>query len=225
MNEEFAEEKKVDETQDEQAQDQQTPEKTPNPKGFWYGLFTSFRRESDACSSPEKCCTYGREPCTCGDMSCCCETFSWFGFVAIAMASGWISSLFMQPAGFEWFRALNHPEISPPSWLFLPVWLVLYFLLGTSVWITRRMTDCNRFSGIFMLFAFLILLQIVWCYSFFYAQNPFGAFIDLVWIFSVLLLLLLSSMKISRLAGILLLPQVLWTIYAMILNYQIWKLN
>lgn len=224
MNEEFAEEKQLDETQDEQTQDQQAPEEKARPKGFWYGLFTTFRRESDACSSQKDCCTSGKAPC-CGDMCGCCEAFPWFGFVAIAMASGWIASLFMQPAGFEWFRSLNHPEFSPPSWLFLPVWLVLYFLLGTSVWITRRATDCCRFSRVFMLFAFLILLQIVWCYSFFFAQNPFGAFIDLVWIFTVLLLLFLSSMKISRLAGILLLPQVLWTIYAMILNYQIWKLN
>ena len=225
MNEEFAEEKKVDETQNEQTQNEPSPEENAKPKGFWYGLFTTFRREPNACPSPESCCTYGKDPCSGGDLSCCCETFPWFGFVAIAMASGWIASLFMQPAGFEWFRTLNHPEISPPSWLFLPVWLVLYFLLGTSVWITRRMTDCCRFSRIFMLFAFLLLLQIVWCYSFFYAQNPFGAFIDLVWVFTVLLLLFQCSMKISRLAGVLLLPQVLWTVYAMILNYQSWKLN
>ena len=224
MNEEFAEEKQVEETQDAQTQDQQSPEKA-KPKGFWYGLFTTFRRESDACSKPENYGAYGKDPCSCGDMCCCGDTFPWFGFVAIAMASGWIASLFMQPAGFEWFRTLKHPEFSPPSWLFLPVWLVLYFLLGTSAWITRRMTDCNRFSRVFMLFALLLLLQIVWCYSFFFVQNPFGAFIDLVWIFTVLLLLFLSSMKISRLAGILLLPQVLWTIYAMILNYHIWKLN
>ena len=224
MNEEFNEEKKTGETPDEQTQAPQSPEENTKPKGFWYGLFATFRRESDACTGSE-CCTYGKEACPCGEMCGCCETFPWFGFVAIAMASGWIANLFMQPAGYEWFRALNHPECSPPSWLFLPVWLVLYFLLGTSVWISRRMTDCSRFTRIFMLFAFLLLLQIVWCYSFFYTQNPFGAFIDLVWVFTVLLLLFLSSLKISRLAGILLLPQVLWTIYAMILNYQIWKLN
>ncbi|MCR5164898.1 MAG: tryptophan-rich sensory protein [Thermoguttaceae bacterium] len=224
MNEDFNEEKKTGETPEEQVQAPQSPEENAKPKGFWYGLFATFRRESDACTGSE-CCNYGKEACPCGEMCGCCETFPWFGFVAIAMASGWIASLFMQPAGYEWFRALNHPECAPPSWLFLPVWLVLYFLLGTSVWISRRLTDCARFTRIFMLFAFLLLLQIVWCYSFFYTQNPFGAFIDLVWVFTVLLLLFLSSIKISRLAGILLLPQVLWTIYAMILNYQIWKLN
>ena len=223
MNEEFNEEKSVEETQTEQTQEPQSPEEKARSKGFWYGLFATFRRESNAPANTEKCCAYGKETC-CGEM-CCCDLFSWFGFVAIAMASGWISNLFMQPAGFEWFHALNHPECSPPSWLFLPVWLVLYFLLGTSVWITRCAADCTRFTRIFMLFAFLLLLQIVWNYSFFYTQNPFGAFIDLVWVFTVLLLLLVSTMKISRCAGILLLPQVLWTIYALILNYQIWKQN
>jgi len=223
MSEEF-EEKKPEEMVNEQDVPQNETEET-QPKGFWYGLFTTFRREANACCKPENFCACGSESCGCGASCCCGETFPWFGFVAIAMASGWIGSLFMQSAGFEWFHTLNRPFCAPPSWIFLPVWLVLYFLLGTSIWITRRVTDCGRFTRVFMLFLFLLLLQIVWNYSFFYAQNPFGAFIDLVWVFTVLLLLFICSMKISRLAGILLLPQVLWTIYAMILNYQIWKLN
>lgn len=168
------------------------------------------------------------QSCGCGceeDVCICQQVFPWLGFVGITLASGWVSSLFMQPAGHEWFSTLIRPSWAPPQWIFLPVWILLYFLLGTSVWLSWRRLGCKKAAGVLVLYALLLLLQIAWAYTFFYQQNPFGGFIDLIWIFAVLLLLLLGTVPVCRVAAVLLIPQTLWILYALILNYHIWRLN
>lgn len=162
----------------------------------------------------------------CGGADCIChEVFPWAGFVGLTFASGWISSLFLQPSTFRWFATLEQPAMMPPQWIFLPVWILLYFLLGTSVWISWRKAGCRRALPVLVLYGILMLLQIAWCYTFFYGHNPFGGFINLIWIFGVSLLLMLASLPICRCAAILLIPQVLWIFYALIINYQVWHLN
>ncbi len=166
--------------------------------------------------------------CNCGcdaDFCLCAQIFPWVSFVGITLASGWISSLFMQPAGWEWFATLTRPAWAPPQWIFLPVWILLYFLAGTSVWLAWRHLGCRRTAGILTLFILLLILQISWTYMFFYNQNPFGAFIDMIWIFAVLILLMIATLPVCRLSAALLVPQLLWILYALILNYNIWRLN
>ncbi|MBE6428117.1 MAG: tryptophan-rich sensory protein [Planctomycetaceae bacterium] len=203
-------------------------------KTFFHGIYCAVKDAGDAYSNSSReemikeCFSSGEKNCSC---SCdygycfCQELFPWLGFVGITMFSGWISSLFLQPEGFEWFASLNHPVWAPPQWIFPPVWLILYFLLGTSVWLAWRKAGCRRGAGILVLFALLLFLQISWCYSFFFTQNPFGGFINLIWVFTVLGLLVLAISSKCRLAAMLLLPQMLWILYALVLNYQIWKMN
>ncbi len=203
-------------------------------KTFFRGIYCAVKDVGDACSNSSReemireCFSLGEKgsACSCDQDFCFCQAlFPWLGFVGIAMFSGWISSLFLQPEGFAWFASLNRPVWTPPQWIFPPVWIVLYFLLGTSVWLAWRKAGCRRGAGILVLFALLLFLQISWSYSFFFTQNPFGGFINLIWVFTVLGLLALAISSKCRCAAALLLPQMLWILYALVLNYQIWKMN
>lgn len=194
-----------------------------------HGLCSAAGKEAEKCTNSLR---HGviRDGMRCGcgceaDYCLCQEIFPWIGFVSITFASGWISSLFMQPQGFEWFATLTRPTWAPPQWIFLPVWMLLYFLLGTSVWLSWRKLGCLKAGGILVLYGLLLLLQIGWTYMFFYSQNPFGAFIDMIWVFAVLILLWLATLPVCRLAAGLLIPQILWILYALVLNYHLWRLN
>lgn len=236
-----AERSENDEKKKERSESEKIFSEVENEKSFWgrgksffHGIYCAVKDAGDARAEASReellreCFASGENGriCSCDHDFCFCQAlFPWLGFVGIAMFSGWISSLFLQPEGFAWFASLNRPVWSPPQWIFPPVWLVLYFLLGTSVWLAWRKVGCRRGAGILVLFALLLFLQISWCYSFFFTQNPFGGFINLIWVFTVLGLLALAISVRSRCAAALLLPQILWILYALVLNYQIWKMN
>ncbi len=210
--------------------DENAEEKIPYFKKLYETLKNEGERSTNAVREELLCSARHAGSCTgythCGGADCIChEVFPWVGFVGLTFASGWISSLFLQPSTFRWFATLTEPAMMPPQWIFLPVWILLYFLLGTSVWISWRKAGCRRALPVLVLYGILMLLQIAWCYTFFYGHNPFGGFINLIWIFGVSLLLMLASLPICRCAAALLLPQVLWIFYALVINYQIWHLN
>ncbi|MDO4630051.1 MAG: TspO/MBR family protein [Planctomycetia bacterium] len=214
---------------------------TTNGKGFMRNLYEKAGEHAENISNNlrDAVIADGMRPyddadgCPCchslhrGHGDCVCrEIFAWAGFVFIPLTASWISGLFIQQeSSMEWFKSLNHLMYEPPQWIYLPVWLVLNFLLGTSVWLTWKKLGCRKGAGILMLFGFLLLLQISWSYTFFYSHNLFGGFINLIWIFAVFLLLGLATAPVCRLATALLVPQAIWLIYALILNYQLWRIN
>ncbi|MDO4569978.1 MAG: tryptophan-rich sensory protein [Planctomycetia bacterium] len=155
----------------------------------------------------------------------CQDIFPWLGFLGITYAAGWVSSLFVQNSSHEWFKSLNLPMWAPPMWIYVPVWILLFFLLGTAVWCVWKKAGCRKISHIIALYVFFLLLNIGWTYTFFYNENIFGGFITTIWLFAVSVLMPIAMAPICRLASVLMLPQVIWVLYAMLLNYSIWRLN
>jgi len=68
-------------------------------------------------------------------------------------------------------------------------------------------------------------LNVLWSILFFGLHSPFSAFIEIIILCLVILAAFIYFMKISKPAGILLLPYLIWVAFAAILNYQFWKLN
>ena len=59
-------------------------------------------------------------------------------FIIICNLAGAIGSLFTIPAIPGWYASLSKPSFSPPSWLFGPVWTILYVLMGISAYLVWR---------------------------------------------------------------------------------------
>ena len=183
-----------------------------------------LRHEGEELKREVQMCCETNCPC-CGENCFCMFVLPWLGFLGLSYAAGWISSLFVRDATIYWSEAVARPWWMPPQWIFPPVWTVLYFLLGTAVWLAWRKVGCQKASHVIALFVTLLILQMGWTYAFFYLQMPFGAFIDLIWAFAVLILLAMSIAPISKVGALLLLPQILWMIYALALNYSIWRMG
>lgn len=150
----------------------------------------------------------------------------WFKLIIsilVCQMAGVIGSIFTGPSIPIWYAGLQKPAFAPPNWVFAPVWITLFTLMGVSlylVWEKRK-----NIKVPLILFGIQLILNIVWSLLFFGLQSPFYALIEIIILWIAILLTILSFYKISKRAGILLLPYISWVSLAAILNYYIWLLN
>lgn len=121
----------------------------------------------------------------------------------------------------EWFQTLIKGPLMPPNIAFVAAWAVIYALLMASFAIT--LVKSGGKSGLpFMINAALLAL---WCFIFFYKENPTAALMLIAVITVGSVFLFGCAYKINRIAGYLLLPFVAWMGFACALNYHIALLN
>ncbi|MBP7211865.1 tryptophan-rich sensory protein [bacterium] len=120
---------------------------------------------------------------------------------------------------------LKKPALTPPSWVFSPVWTVLYFMMFLSVLIFIRDNSFKIKVFPLVVFVLQLALNLSWSPVFFGMKNIKGAFL----IVSILLVLVGLNIylfsKTSVIAGVLLVPYFLWTAFATYLNFGLLKLN
>lgn len=126
-----------------------------------------------------------------------------------------------------WYEALLKPTFNPPSWLFGPVWSVLYLTMAVALWLVRRDRDAEpdlrrRATA---LFAVQFALNLSWTPLFFGLHSPGLAFVDICLLWIALLTTMLVFGRVRPLAGYLLLPYLLWVSFALVLNGTIWLMN
>ena len=145
--------------------------------------------------------------------------------VAICFAAAGVGSLFTRAAIEGWYAALQKPSWTPPSWVFGPVWTVLYLAMATAAWLVWRRAGFAGARLPLTLFALQLVLNLVWTGVFFGLQMPGAAFaeIGLLWLF--ILVTAIAFWPISRVAAWLMVPYLVWVAYAATLNYGIWRLN
>jgi translocator protein len=140
--------------------------------------------------------------------------------------AGFIGSFFTVSSVSTWYITLNKPFFNPPSWLFGPVWISLYFLMGISLYLIWAQGIENKRSrvALYVFFAQLILNSL-WSILFFGIRSPFLAFIEIMILWMAIILTIKNFYGISKAASYLLLPYVLWVSFAAILNFFIVYLN
>lgn len=143
--------------------------------------------------------------------------------ITIAIASTALLGSYYTDIG-EWYQSLIKPSFQPPDWLFAPVWTILYILIGISAGLVYHSRAKNR-DRILELFAFNLILNVLWSFLYFNQQKPSLAIFVLLVIWMSILALIVSSARFSRPAAWLLLPYILWVSFAALLNYFIIILN
>lgn len=121
-----------------------------------------------------------------------------------------------------WYETLVKPAFNPPSWVFGPVWTVLYVIIGLSlyfVWMQKPKLN------VYFVFAVQLVLNFLWSLLFFGRHTIFGAFVDIILLWLAILLNIIVFYRVSKLAGLLLAPYLLWVSFAAVLNYAFLTLN
>lgn len=146
--------------------------------------------------------------------------------IVICQAAGLIGTIFTMDSIPTWYAALNKPSFNPPNWLFGPVWTVLYLMMGISLFIVWKEDLKNKVvKSAFIIFMIQLFLNTIWSIVFFGMHSTAGGLIIIALLWIMILITILKFMKISRVAGILLIPYLLWVSFATLLNFSIFKLN
>jgi benzodiazapine receptor len=125
-----------------------------------------------------------------------------------------------------WYKTLIKPEFTPPKWIFAPVWSLLYLMMGFA-WghINSISSNSPIVKKANILFIIQLSFNTLWSILYFGFHNIGYALADIILLWLALILTIHQFFKISKLSGWLLMPYLLWTSYAAILNVSIWHLN
>lgn len=137
-------------------------------------------------------------------------------------ASGWLSN---SGFGNDWFDALTKPVFMPPGWLFGLVWPILYACLGLALAIILAEPPSSRRRAGLTLFFVQLALNFAWSPIFFAAHDiRLAKFV--IFIMAVLAAGAAGQfIRIRRVAGLLMVPYLVWLVFAATLNATIDNLN
>lgn len=124
-----------------------------------------------------------------------------------------------------WYDTLSRPPLTPPSWIFGPVWTVLYVMIAAGILIWTRSPDRFLSRRTWKLILLHLLFNAAWTPFFFRLQSPALALADIILLWLTLVLLLNRFWKESRRAYWLWLPYFVWVSFASYLNAGFWWLN
>lgn len=146
--------------------------------------------------------------------------------LALPQTAGLIGSIFTASAIPTWYEALQRPSFSPPNWLFGPVWICLYILMGMSFYLIWQKIEKNRKAKLAAaLFLIHLFFNAIWSIIFFGLQNLGLAFADIIIIWFFIIVLIFKFWNINKWSAYLLIPYLLWVSFAAALNYFIWQMN
>ncbi len=141
-----------------------------------------------------------------------------YAFVLVALTS-YIGGFFTRYGLAAWYDNLPSTPFTPPNSWFPIIWSSLYFLMAISFALTLIRTDFNCQRKINLLFVGQLLLQIIWCFVFFYLGYIGLALVIILFLDAVVFRMIQIFSKIDKKASWLLYPYFWWLVYASFLNF------
>lgn len=150
---------------------------------------------------------------------------SWIVFVAITFGAAAVGGWFTGTSVKTWYPGLLKPAGTPPSWVFGPVWSILYLLMAIAAWLVWQERHSHNVWLPLALFFGQLLLNAAWSLIFFGLPRPGLALIEIVILLTAIVLTAISFSEYSRYAFWLMTPYAIWVGYATYLNFGLWQLN
>jgi len=146
--------------------------------------------------------------------------------IAISLLFGFMGAIATQSGIDGWYPELNKPWFTPPNRIIGPVWIVMYLLMGIAAGIVWNRGFYHKWVKTALYhFGFQLLLNGSWSLLFFGIQQPFFALLNIIALFLLILLTIKWFKVVSTRAAYLLIPYAVWVLFAMLLNFEIWRLN
>ena len=145
--------------------------------------------------------------------------------ILICFAAAGIGSLLTRPAIDVWYATLRKPTWTPPNWIFGPVWSTLYLAMAVASWLVWRRAGLSGAKLALALFGVQLLFNVGWSAIFFGLRMPGPAFAEIVILWLLILATTAAFWPVLRVAGWLMVPYLLWVMFAAALNWAIWRLN
>lgn len=148
-----------------------------------------------------------------------------FGATFLAAAVGSLATFAAIPT---WYGALNKTTLTPPNWVFGPVWTLLYILMAMAaylVWASNHENNRNITKDAMLLFVGQLVLNALWSILFFGNHLLLTAFIEIIFLLITIIFTTVWFFRISKPAGYLMTPYIAWVSFASILNFLVYLAN
>jgi len=149
------------------------------------------------------------------------------GFAAIFLitfaTSGIGAAASIQAQSF--YGQLTQPTWAPPAWVFGPVWTMLFCLMAVSACVIWRLNNSKHRTYALLWYLAQLFLNGLWSWLFFAWNLGALAMLEVVLLWLVIAITLVSFWRLRILAGLLLVPYLLWVTFAAVLNFSLWQTN
>ena len=144
-------------------------------------------------------------------------------FAIVTYSASFIGSIATISYKEPWYSSLNKSFLTPPDWVFAPVWTTLYLFMTIAIWAAWH----KNYRDINLVFYYLIhlIFNTTWSIVFFVFHNILIALFNLVVLILFIIFLMFKFKKVSNISLILMIPYLLWCLYALILNFSLLILN
>lgn len=146
--------------------------------------------------------------------------------ILVCLMIGFLASIATQSSVTTWYTTINKPSFTPPNALFAPVWTILYIMMGIAagiVW-SRGLHHIWVKTALYH-FVFQLLFNALWSIVFFSLQEVFWALLTIITLLVLIGLTIKWFKVVNKTAAYLLIPYLLWVLFATALNFEIWRLN
>lgn len=144
--------------------------------------------------------------------------------ILIPLTSGGLSAL-LTSGSMQDFATVNKPPLSPPAWLFPVVWTVLFILMGIASYLVLTSSKPFGARTALTVYGIQLVFNFFWSIIFFNLEQYLFAFIWLVVLWILIIITTVLFYRISKPAGYLMIPYILWVTFAGYLNFAIFLLN
>jgi benzodiazapine receptor len=146
--------------------------------------------------------------------------------IAVSQAAGVIGSIFTARTVSTWYATLSKPAWTPPSWVFGPVWITLYLVMGIAAFLVwRKGLGHEGVRTALVLFLAQLVLNSLWSAAFFGMRSPLAGLVVIIALWLAIVAAIAAFLRVSRRAGLMLIPYISWVSFAAVLNWSVYALN
>ena len=122
-----------------------------------------------------------------------------------------------------WYSQLVKSNYNPPDWIFAPVWTTLYLMMTLAIWFYWH--SKNREMNTIYIYFIHIVFNTTWSIVFFGLHQILLALIVLLILIFLIIILIIRFKRVNFVSYYLMIPYLLWTLYALFLNFNLMILN
>ena len=136
-----------------------------------------------------------------------------------SLIGGLVTLSFKEP----WYSQLIKSNFNPPDWIFAPVWTTLYLMMTFAIWLFWH--SKNRDMNTIYIYFIHIVFNTTWSIVFFGLHKIFLALIVLMILIILIIILIIKFKRVNYVSSYLMIPYLLWSCYALFLNFNLYILN
>ena len=144
-------------------------------------------------------------------------------FLIITYSAAFIGRMVTISFKEPWYSQLVKSNFNPPDWVFAPVWSTLYMMMTLAIWFYWH--SKNREMNTIYIYFIHIVFNTTWSIVFFGLHQIFFALIVLTILIILIIILILKFKRVNYVSSYLMIPYLLWSCYALFLNFNLYILN